>query len=327
MNVKLAIVAALGLALAAYLVFYIGFEDVLSAVAAAGWGGFLVLTGLSLALFPVLASAWYVLAAGSPHSYYAFLWGRLVRDSAGEVLPFSQVGGFVIGARAAILKGVPAPLAFGSTIVDVSTEMMAQVAYGLLGIALLSLQAAELGVSASLTGAMLGGVALAAIAGAIFILLQKKGLAITESLAANWLPEKLAHAKAIAACVDAIYRAPRRVWLSFLLHLLSWIASACISWVAFLLMGAHLDLFSVIAIDSLVYAARTVAFVVPNALGVQEAAYALLAPMFGAGPELGLAVSLLKRARDIVIGVPVLILWQATESKSALRDIAVPGAE
>jgi glycosyltransferase 2 family protein len=49
--------------------------------------------------------------------------------------------------------------------------------------------------------------------------------------------------------------------------------------------------------------------------------------LFGAGPELGLAVSLLKRARDIVIGVPVLILWQAMEGKNALRDAALPGAE
>jgi hypothetical protein len=40
--------------------------------------------------------------------------------------------------------------------------------------------------------------------------------------------------------------------------------------------------------------------VVPNALGVQEAAFAVLASLFGVGPELGIAASLLKRARDIV---------------------------
>jgi putative membrane protein len=328
MNLKLAIIAALGLAFAVYLVFYVGIDDVLSATLAVGWGGFSLLTAFSLVLFPVLGAAWHVLATGDArHKFSAFLWGRLVRDSAGEVLPFSQIGGFVIGARAAILKGIPAPLAFGSTIVDVSTEMMAQIAYVLLGIALLALQASELGVSSSLTGALLAGVALATVAGGIFILLQRKGLAITESLAANLLPEKLAHAKAVAVSVDAIYRAPRRVWMSFLLHLVAWIGSAFISWAAFVMMGAHIDLFSVIVIDSLVYAARTVVFFVPNALGVQEGAYALLAPMFGAGPELGLAVSLLKRARDLVIGVPVLVLWQAMEGKSALKDAAIPGAE
>jgi putative membrane protein len=328
MNIKLAIVATLGLAFAAYLVFYVGFDDVLSAVLAAGWGGFSLLTAFALVLFPVLGAAWYVLAAGdASYPFSAFLWGRFVRDSAAEILPFSQVGGFVIGARAAILQGIPVSLAFGSTIVDVSTEMMAQIAYVLLGIAFLALHASELGVPSSLTGALLAGVAAAAIAGVLFILVQRKGLAIAESLAVNLLPEKLAHAKAVAASVDAIYRAPRRVWMSFLLHFLSWIGSAVITWAAFVLMGAHIDLFSVIVIDSLVYAARTVAFAVPNALGVQEAAFALLAPMFGAGPEMGLAVSLLKRARDIVIGVPVLVIWQAMEGKSALKDAAMPGVE
>jgi glycosyltransferase 2 family protein len=328
MNVKLAIVAALGLTFAAYLVFYVGYNEVLSAVLAAGWGGFLLLTAFALALFPVLGAAWHVLAGGDArHSFAAFLWGRFVRDSAAEILPFSQVGGFVIGARAAILKGIPAPLAFGSTIVDVSTEMMAQLAYVLLGIAFLTLHASELGVSSSLTGALLAGVSAAAIAGGIFILVQKKGLAITEKLATVWLPERLAHAKAVAASVDTIYRAPRRVWLSFLLHFLSWIGSAVLTWATFLLVGARIDLGSVIVIDSLVYAARSIAFVVPNALGVQEAAFALLSPLFGAGPELGLAVSLLKRARDVVIGVPVLIVWQAMEGKNALRDAALPGAE
>jgi hypothetical protein len=35
------------------------------------------------------------------------------------------------------------------------------------------------------------------------------------------------------------------------------------------------------------------------------------------GPEVGLAVSLLKRARDIAVGVPVVLLWQIVEGKRA----------
>jgi hypothetical protein len=34
---------------------------------------------------------------------------------------------------------------------------------------------------------------------------------------------------------------------------------------------------------------------------------------------MGLAVSLLKRAREIVIGVPSLLYWQIVEGRSALR--------
>jgi hypothetical protein len=52
---------------------------------------------------------------------------------------------------------------------------------------------------------------------------------------------------------------------------------------------------------------------------VQEAAYALITPVFGVGAEFGLAVSLLKRARDMVVGVPILLIWQGLEGRRALK--------
>jgi hypothetical protein len=56
---------------------------------------------------------------------------------------------------------------------------------------------------------------------------------------------------------------------------------------------------------------------VPGALGIQEAAYAGLAPVFGLPQEIGLAASLLKRARELTIGIPVLLVWQAMEGQRA----------
>ncbi|MGN6452925.1 MAG: hypothetical protein ACTHL7_07660 [Steroidobacteraceae bacterium] len=74
-----------------------------------------------------------------------------------------------------------------------------------------------------------------------------------------------------------------------------------------------------IAIESIVYAIRSAAPFIPNAFGVQEGAYLLLAPLFGLGTDTALAISVLKRARDVAIGVPVLLLWQAAEGRHALR--------
>jgi glycosyltransferase 2 family protein len=88
-------------------------------------------------------------------------------------------------------------------------------------------------------------------------------------------------------------------------------------------MGTRIDLPAVIAIESIVYAIRSVAVIIPNALGVQEGAYILLAPLFGLGTDSALAISVLKRARDIAIGVPVLLLWQAAEGRRALSRPAV----
>src|SRR6185503_15610955 len=166
MNRRLVLVALLGVGLIVYLIVYVGFGPVMSAVLAVGWQGFAALVLLGLALLVLLGAAWYVLVRGvTPSGFATFLWGRMVRDSAGEVLPFSQVGGFVIGARAVILKGIAAPVAFASTIVDVTTEMMAQVAYVGLGIVLLAARAPHTPYTASLTGVLVIGVIGAAIAG------------------------------------------------------------------------------------------------------------------------------------------------------------------
>jgi hypothetical protein len=52
---------------------------------------------------------------------------------------------------------------------------------------------------------------------------------------------------------------------------------------------------------------------------VQEGAYVMLGGLFGLPPDTALALSLLKRARDLAIGIPALATWQALESGKAWR--------
>jgi uncharacterized membrane protein YbhN (UPF0104 family) len=84
-------------------------------------------------------------------------------------------------------------------------------------------------------------------------------------------------------------------------------------------MGETISLSQVIALESLIFALRSAAFVVPGALGLQEAGYALLGPLFGLDPATAVTLSLIKRARDISIGLPALILWQVAALRSGLR--------
>ena len=321
MKIRIVLIASLGLALALYLVAYVGLGAVFAAAVAVGWSGFAILCLYALGLFLLLGTSWYVLLPDSARTpLWVFIWARMVRDAAGEVLPFSQLGGMALGARAAILHGLSAPLSFGSMIVDVTTEMLAQIAYIALGLAILSARAPRTSFAASLTTVFVIGLIVAALAGGLFLALQRYGHRLTERLAARLLPRAVATTAAVGAALDAIYDSPARVGLSASLHLAAWIASAIGTWIGFRLIGVRVDLASVMAIESLVYATRSAAAFVPNALGVQEGAYALLAPLFGIGAEFGLAVSLLKRARDIAVGVPILLIWQAVESRRALAD-------
>jgi hypothetical protein len=51
---------------------------------------------------------------------------------------------------------------------------------------------------------------------------------------------------------------------------------------------------------------------------VQEGAFLVLGTMFGLSPELGLSLSLVRRLRDLILGVPVLLAWQVIEGKRLL---------
>jgi hypothetical protein len=82
-------------------------------------------------------------------------------------------------------------------------------------------------------------------------------------------------------------------------------------------MGTPLGIGPVLAIESLLCATRSAAFAVPHSVGIQEGAYVVLGGLFGVAPEVALALSLLKRARDISLGLPALLAWQLIEGRRA----------
>ena len=49
----------------------------------------------------------------------------------------------------------------------------------------------------------------------------------------------------------------------------------------------------------------------------------LLGSTLGITPELALTVSLIKRVREIVLGVPGLIVWQIAEGRGVIRQRAL----
>src|SRR5258708_15922935 len=112
---KLGVIAAAlaGIALAAYLIFHAGLGAIVTTVTSVGWGGFAILCVCTLALFVVMGSAWVVLIPGmKPSRAATFICGRLIRDSAAELLPFSPFGGILIGAPGIGFRGVSPPPAF-----------------------------------------------------------------------------------------------------------------------------------------------------------------------------------------------------------------------
>jgi putative membrane protein len=212
--------------------------------------------------------------------------------------------------------------AAASTIVDVTLELFGQLAFTALGLSCLIYVKPD----SSIVIPVATGLAAAALLAAGFLIVQRRGFDLFGRFAGvlgrGWADKTASGAAALHTALAAIYGRRRRVFSSFVLHLACWIASTLEAWVALRFAGASLGFATVLVIESLLYAARSMAFAVPNAVGVQEGAYILLGASFGLTPETALALSLLKRARDLTIGVPALVAWQLLESGRLWRRIA-----
>ena len=318
---KFGVIAAalIGLAVAVWLLLHIGVAPVFAAIGSVGIAGFALICLYGCGVVALMGSGWFALIPhGHSRDLLTCIIGRQTRDSAGDILPFSQFGGILIGARYAILRGISAPLASASMVADVTTELMAQIAFMVIGVALGIAQLRASPTMAPYVNGLLLGTFLLVPGIAAFVFLQQRGSAFAERLAERFLPAAVKQTAAFGQAMKEMYESPARLAASSTIHLIAWIGSGVAIWISVRLIGGHISIFSALAIEALLAALRSATVFVPSAIGVQEAGYAALMPLFGLGPEVGLAVSLLKRARDVVVGVPVLLAWQAMESRRAL---------
>ena len=316
------IIALLGLVLATGIIGYVGFGKVAGAFAEIGWRGLFGLCLTYLGPVGLLAAAWLVLDPGAPpRTWFVFYFARLVRDASGELLPFSSLGGFVFGARAAILGGVDAAAAISTTVADVTAEFIGQLGFTAVGIALLIRQPGAQYESQQLLTSSLLGLGAGVLAAAAFILLQRRATGPIERAVARWAPSALAQTSAVVASLHGLYQKPARLTVSSVLHLAAWVLGGVGVWAGLWIAGRHMSLRTIMGVESLVYVVRTITFATPMGLGVIEGGYVVVGHLFGLTPEFALALSLIKRVRDIAIGLPALAIWQVMEG----RRLITPG--
>jgi putative membrane protein len=317
-----ALCAFAGVAIAMGFVIYFGFEQVGEAFLAAGWQGLAAMTLASFASVFLCACAWHtLLLAPIKNSLAVFYWARLLRESAGNILAVIPGAGEAIAARELTFFGMRSGPAAASTVVDVTMEIVSQLFFTLIGLAILAWE--KPGEPLALWS--LAGVALTAVAMVGFIAAQRGGLfhilqSMPDRLGLTTAWDASDQSQSIHAGIEAIYREPRRAIYSAAVHLVGWTVGAVEAWLALSVMGYPLGFSEVLVIESLIFAIRTIAFIVPWAAGVQEGGYIAVGAIFGLTPEVALGLSLLKRARELLTGVPTLLVWQALEARRLLRQ-------
>ena len=315
-RITTALAALAGLAGFALLIAYQNLSELGDLLATASWGIAVVI----LAHIPQLifcAFAWRVAASALwSEGLRTFFFARLVRESVSGILPVTLVGGDFVGARILTFYGARPVVAGGSVLVDLTFEFVTQIMFTAIG--LLALLIVDSG-SVVTHWALLGlAIAIPAAIGAILV--QKWGIfrvveRLLEKLATKLGWPALLSLADLHETVATLYRNRRGVLVGIANHLGSWLFGAVEVWLILFFLGHKVSLTDALIIESLGQAIRSAAFLVPAALGIQEGGYLVLGTLFGLAPEVGLSISLIKRIREIVLGIPALLVWQAFEAR------------
>jgi putative membrane protein len=290
-----------------------GLPAILGTLAHAGWG--LLLVGL-FHLLPLLLDGIAICVlfeAGITRTTMRdALLARWVGESANSLMPVGQIGGPVLMARHLTQRGMCMSDAAAAITVSTTLQTFAQIVFALLGVAWLGAQASVISQHALRAAALFASAFLALQVGG-FYLIQRRGFfsKLTRLVARfsgkrDW-SQFMSQAEAIDAAVQGIYGRVGPVFSSFMLSLVGWLVGTGEVYLIALFLGTPVSWGDALLLESLGQAIRGAGFAIPGALGVQEGGYLLLAPLAGLSPSAAVALSLAKRTRELLLGLPGLL--------------------
>ena len=244
---------------------------------------------------------------------------RWIRESVNSLLPVAQLGGNIVAIRLLMQRGVSGALAGAGTTLDLTIEAATQFLFTLVGIAVL----AQLDVGRGFESWIDGGLALMAVALVAFVVAQRAGLlrlveGLAMRLAAIFPALSLDSVRGLHGELMRLQRNRSALLRATGLHLLAWTLGVAETWIALYAMGVASTPAEALVIESLGMAVRSAGFAVPGALGIQEGGYILVCGLFGIPADDAIALSMLKRLRELGIGLPGLIAWQFGEGRRLL---------
>ena len=312
---------AAGVALFAAVIAWQGMDDVAVALRRAGWG---MIASALLHLPPLWADAmgWRRLVPPDQQPRWrTMIRARWIGESINDLLPVLQMGGNVVKAWLLVDRGVRVGAAGASVVVDVTLVVLTQIIFTLFG---LSLLAPSLGSGRSLFVVIVGAGIMAILLGGFYAAQRRGffGLLVRASRrilgGSEWTPVSDG-AATIDAEVLGLYGERRRLMASGCWHMLAWFVGIGEVWLALRLLGHPVDVRTALLFETLGQAIRTGAFAVPGALGIQEGGYILVGGVLGIEPGVALGLSLARRVRELLLGLPGLASWQASTIHRALR--------
>ncbi len=290
----------------------------LHALAWAGWS-LLWLLPYRMLYFLLFALGWFILLKPYDprrHAGLAYVfWVTNVRDAIDRLLPVASVGGGVAAVRLLHWRKLAIAPVSATVIVEILLTLIVTYLLAVLGVLLLvsltggaaSQKRLVLVLLCSLPVPVL--TALLLRYGAVFARLSALLRPLVGASASSATAQKLDHE--IRACL-------RRIGPLAVVGALQFAALICGAfevWFALRLFGHPIGVEAAVMLEALTQSMRHFAFVIPGGLGVQEAGFVLFGHALGIDSQLALAVSMTKRLREVLIGLPTLASWQALEGQ------------
>ena len=272
------------------------------------------------------ALAWWVLFPKTERPpLLRLFWMRWIGESISNLIPSAAVGGDIVRARLSTITGTPMAAAAASVIVDVTLGVVTQIVFTLLGLVLL----VEATGRTSLVGPTLVGAILAIVAIAGFYIAQRLGMfrfvsvIITRLVKSPEWSSLVQSGETLDQTVRDFYARRRGVLACCIWTIVSLIGSSGEIFIALYALGAHATFLNALILQSMAMTVKSAAFPVPGQLGVQESGYLVVGNLLGIPGETAFAISLLARFRDLIVGIPGLVLWQLIEGRRFLRAESV----
>lgn len=312
-------IAALGLMLAAALFVSEGVAPVAVLLSSAGAG---LLVAAAVHVVPMLfnARAWQrVLPSTGAASWPAVAVAVWIRESVNGLLPVARIGGEIASYRWLVRRGVPPSTVAASLVVDMAVALASQAVFCLLGVLLL----ARLRVASPLLLQLAIGAGVLVLPVIAFAMLQKtrrieRLLARIESALANRWAGVIERSERVDRAVRDLCGDRRRLAACFGWQVAGWMAGAGEIWLALHYLGHDATLEQALLIEAVIQMISSVAFVVPGALGLQEAGFLAIGAALGIDGPTALALSVARRVRDIAIFFPGLLAWQWAEATKSV---------
>jgi putative membrane protein len=296
-----------------------GVAAVFLTLALAKWGLLLVsLFHLLPLLFDAAAIRVLLDTAAGRGSWAGALLARWVGETASSVMPAGQIGGPVFMVRHLIQRGIRSQDAVAAITVSTTFQTLAQLVFALIGALMLAAHATRMP-DHTLQMPLLMGAGMLGLMLVLFYLLQRRGLfarlmRLTAHLSRRRDWSKLvSHAEAIDQAVQNTHARSNRIAATFLLSLAGWLVGTGEVYWMLGFLGQPVSWGDALVVESLGQAIRGAAFAIPGSLGVQEGGYLLIAPLVGLPPDVALALSLAKRAREIFWALPGVLYLHSSE--------------